>query len=147
MADMVAGRQPAVLEALWRDGAVPWVKHPFGHWSMDWIRRTVSPVRRSLPLRPCPPAARKRALPLMSALFLMSALSLMSAPALHGILLRRAITATATAVCDFADRPVAGWIDCTDHCLVGGACWSCHACSAGIVENSILLASIKKRAP
>lgn len=47
LADIVLGQRPPVLDALWKDGAVPWVKHPFGHWSMDWIRRAVSPVNTS----------------------------------------------------------------------------------------------------
>lgn len=106
VADIMAGRQPEVLEALWRDGAVPWVKHPFGHWSMDWIRRTVAPVHRS-PL--AAPAHRTQA---HTGPDERSMADFPAAPSPRLYCDLRLLHHIRTS-------QIAGWIDCTDHCLVG----------------------------
>jgi hypothetical protein len=40
----LAGGQKLEIVPLWRDGQVPWSKHPLGHYSLTWLREFVSPV-------------------------------------------------------------------------------------------------------
>lgn len=44
VAAIMAGSTPIEVQALWGEAALEWIKHPFGHWSMKWIRDVVSPV-------------------------------------------------------------------------------------------------------
>ena len=38
---------------LWRDGQIPWTKHPLGHYSVAWLGEVVSPVSMCQPQMHC----------------------------------------------------------------------------------------------
>jgi hypothetical protein len=41
----LADNQKLDIVPLWRDGEIPWTKHPLGHYSIAWLGEVVSPVR------------------------------------------------------------------------------------------------------